>query len=101
MSEFFFVCTFSERVFAAIYTFSVSRVKVSRARAYFFVYCGAISELLSAAKKPAVRSKSGRKHIHTVQGVLYRSAIRDLFDNSIVVHKTGTTQTINLVLDTI
>ena len=27
--------------------------------------------------------------------------IRDLFDNSIVAYKTGTTQTINLVLDTI
>ena len=27
--------------------------------------------------------------------------IRDLFDNSIVAYKTGTTQTVNLVLDTI
>lgn len=27
--------------------------------------------------------------------------IRDLFDNSIVAYKTGTQQTVNLVLDTI
>ncbi|MBQ4131371.1 MAG: IS3 family transposase [Clostridia bacterium] len=40
-------------------------------------------------------------YIHTGQGVLYLSMIRDLFDNSIVAHKTGTTQTVNLVLDTI
>ena len=40
-------------------------------------------------------------YIHTGQGVLYLSIIRDLFDNSIVAYKTGTTQTVNLVLDTI
>ena len=40
-------------------------------------------------------------YIHTGQGVLYLSVIRDLFDNSIVAYKTGTTQTVNLVLDTI
>ena len=40
-------------------------------------------------------------YIRTGQGVLYLSVIRDLFDNSIVAHKTGTTQTVNLVLDTI
>jgi len=32
---------------------------------------------------------------------LYLSVIRDLFDNSIVAYKTGTEQTINLVLQTI
>ena len=40
-------------------------------------------------------------YIHTKQGVLYLSMIRDLYDNSIVVCKTGTQQTVNLVLDTI
>lgn len=40
-------------------------------------------------------------YIHTKRGVLYLSMIRDLYDNSIVAHKTGTEQTINLVLDTI
>ena len=40
-------------------------------------------------------------YIHTKQGVLYMSMIRDLYDNSIVAYKTGTKQTVNLVLDTI
>ena len=40
-------------------------------------------------------------YIHTGQGVLYLSVVRDLFDNSIVAYKTGTTQTVNLVLDII
>lgn len=40
-------------------------------------------------------------YIRTRQGVLYLSIIRDLFDNSIIAYKTGTTQTVNLVLDTI
>ena len=40
-------------------------------------------------------------YIHTAQGVLYLSIIRDLFDNSIVAYRTCTNQTVNLVLDTI
>ena len=40
-------------------------------------------------------------YIYPGQGILYLSIIRDLFDNSIVAHKAGTTQTVNLVLDTI
>ena len=40
-------------------------------------------------------------YIHTAEGVLYLSIIRDLYDNSIVAYKTGTAQTVNLVLDTI
>lgn len=40
-------------------------------------------------------------YIRTRQGVLYLSIIRDLFDNSIIAYKTGTSQTVNLVLDTI
>jgi transposase InsO family protein len=40
-------------------------------------------------------------YIHTKQGVLYLSMIRDLYDNSIVAYKTGTEQTVSLVLDTI
>lgn len=38
---------------------------------------------------------------NTKQGVLYLSVIRDLYDNSIVAYKTGTEQTVNLILDTI
>ena len=33
--------------------------------------------------------------------MLYQSIIRDLYDNSIVAYRTGTQQTVNLVLDTI
>ena len=40
-------------------------------------------------------------YIHTEQGILYLSMIRDLYDNSIVAYKTATQQTVNLVLDTI
>lgn len=40
-------------------------------------------------------------YIHTDQGVLYLSMIRDLYDNSIVAYETGTDQTVNLVLNTI
>ena len=39
--------------------------------------------------------------IHTSQGVLYLSMIRDLYDNSVVAYKTSSHQTVNLVLDTI
>ena len=40
-------------------------------------------------------------YIKTGEGFLYLSIIRDLYDNSIVAHKTGTSQNINLVLNTI
>ena len=40
-------------------------------------------------------------YIRTGQGVLYLSIIRDLYDNSVVAYKTGTNQSVNLVLDTI
>ena len=40
-------------------------------------------------------------YIHTQEGVLYLSIIRDLFDNSIVSYKTSTTQNVQLVLEAI
>ncbi|WP_371376310.1 IS3 family transposase [Sporomusa aerivorans] len=40
-------------------------------------------------------------YICTKQGVLYLSMIRDAFDRSIVSYKTGTEQTVNLVLETV
>ena len=40
-------------------------------------------------------------YIHTGQGILYLSIIWDLYDNSIVAYKTGTSQSVNLVLHTI
>lgn len=53
------------------------------------------------ASKPNSKWVTDISYIHTRQGVLYLSMIRDLYDNSIVACKTGTEQTVNLVLDTI
>ncbi len=53
------------------------------------------------ASKPNSKWVTDISYIHTRQGVLYLSMIRDLYDNSIVAYKTGTEQTVNLVLDTI
>ena len=53
------------------------------------------------ASKPNSKWVTDISYIHTRQGVLYLSMIRDLYDNSIVDCKTGTEQTVNLVLDTI
>jgi len=53
------------------------------------------------ADKPNSKWVTDISYIHTHEGVLYLSMIRDLYDNSIVAYKTGTQQTVNLVLDTI
>ena len=53
------------------------------------------------AERPNQKWATDISYIHTKQGVLYLSIIRDLFDNSIVAYKTGTEQNINLVLNTI
>ena len=53
------------------------------------------------ADKPNQKWVTDISYIRTGQGVLYLSIIRDLYDNSIVAHKTGTSQSVNLVLDTI
>jgi len=53
------------------------------------------------AERPNQKWVTDISYIHTKQGVLYLSVIRDLFDNSIVAYKTGTEQNINLVLSTI
>ena len=53
------------------------------------------------ADRPNKKWVTDISYIHTKQGVLYLSVIRDLFDNSIVAYKTGTEQNINLVLSTI
>ena len=53
------------------------------------------------ADRPNQKWSTDISYIHTKQGILYLSIIRDLYDNSIVAHKTGTQQTVNLVLDTI
>jgi len=53
------------------------------------------------ADKPNQKWVTDIAYIHTLQGVLYICIIRDLYDNSIVAYKTGTEQTVNLVLNTI
>lgn len=53
------------------------------------------------AHKPNQKWVTDISYIHTGQGVLYLSMIRDLFDRSIVAYKTATSQTVNLVLHTI
>ena len=53
------------------------------------------------ADKPNQKWVTDISYIKTMQGTLYLSIIRDLYDNSIVAYKTGTRQNINLVLSTI
>ena len=53
------------------------------------------------AERPNQKWVTDISYIHTEQGVLYLSVIRDLFDNSIVAYKTSTTQNVQLVLETI
>ena len=53
------------------------------------------------AERPNQKWVTDISYIHTKQGVLYLSVIRDLYDNSIVAYKIGTEQNINLVLSTI
>ncbi len=54
-----------------------------------------------SAERPNQKWVTDISYIHTKQGVLYLSVIRDLYDNSIVSYKTGTEQNVNLVLSTI
>ena len=53
------------------------------------------------ADRPNSKWVTDISYVHTKEGVLYLSMIRDLYDNSIVAYKTATQQTVNLVLDTI
>ena len=53
------------------------------------------------ADRPNQKWVTDISYIKTNQGFLYLSIIRDLYDNSIVAHKTGTVQNTNLVLNTI
>jgi transposase InsO family protein len=53
------------------------------------------------ATKPNQKWVTDISYIHTNQSVLYLSMIKDLYDNTIIAYKTGTEQTVNLVLNTI
>ena len=54
-----------------------------------------------SADAPSRKWVTDISYIHTKQGILYLSVIRDLYDRSIVAYETGAKQTVNLVLDTI
>ena len=51
--------------------------------------------------KPNTKWVTDISYIHTKEGVLYLTMIRDLYDNSIVAYKVASRQTVSLVLDTI
>ena len=71
---------------------------------YYSTICHRYENLLNRdfhADRPNQKWVTDITYIHTKQGVLYLSIIRDLFDNSIVAHKTATSQDVNLVLNTI
>ena len=71
---------------------------------YYSSYTHTYDNLLNRnfkADRPNQKWVTDISYIHTKQGVLYLSIIRDLYDNSIVAYKTSTTQTVNLVLNTI
>lgn len=53
------------------------------------------------ADRPNRKWVTDISYIHTGQGVLYLSMIRDLYDNSIAAYKMAAQQTVSLVLDTI
>jgi putative transposase len=53
------------------------------------------------ADRPNAKWVTDISYIHTTEGILYLSVIRDLYDSSIVAYRTGTEQTVNLVLQTI
>jgi transposase InsO family protein len=53
------------------------------------------------ADSPNTKWVTDISYIHTKEGVLYLSMIRDLYDNSIVAYKTGSEQNVRLILNTI
>ena len=67
---------------------------------YFHRY-GNLLDRNFTAERPNQKWVTDISYIQTKQGVLYLSMIRDLYDNSIVAFKTGTEQSVNLVLETI
>lgn len=81
-------------------------LSVVRRRKYYYYsdYAHRYENILNRnfnADKPNQKWVTDISYIHTKQGVLYLSIIRDLYDNSIVAYKTSTQQTVNLVLNTI
>jgi transposase InsO family protein len=53
------------------------------------------------ADRPNAKWVTDISYIHTKEGVLYLSMIRDLYDSSIVAYRLGTEQSVALVLNTV
>jgi len=53
------------------------------------------------ASRPNEKWVTDISYVITPRGTLYLSMIRDIFDNSIIAYRTGTEQSIKLVLDTV
>ena len=79
---------------------AVRRKKYRKYGEYLHRYPNLLNRDFSATK-PNQKWVTDISYIPTKQGFLYLSVIRDLYDNSIVAYKTGTEQTVNLVLSTI
>lgn len=78
----------------------IRRKKYRNYGAYLHKYPNLLNRDFSA-ERPNQKWVTDISYIHTKQGILYLSIIRDLYDNSIVAYKTGTEQNVNLVLSTI
>lgn len=81
----------------------LSQVRRYRSYRHFGKHLHKYPNLLNrdfTAAKPNEKWVTDISYIHTKQGILYLSMIRDLYDNSIVSYKTGTGQNVNLVLNT-
>ena len=76
------------------------RRKYRYAGEYLHKYPNSLNRQFTA-ERPNQKWATDISYIHTNQGVLYLSIIRDLYDNSIVAYKMGAAQTVRLVLDTI
>ena len=82
----------------------LSQIRRRRKYTYYSEYLHRYDNALNRdfkADPPNQKWVTDISYIQTKQGDLYLSKIKDLFDNSIVAYKTGTEQTVNLVLNTI
>lgn len=93
-----------ETILRVIQKYNLLSVVRRRKYHYYSDYAHRYENILNRnfnADKPNQKWVTDISYIHTKQGVLYLSIIRDLYDNSIVAYKTSTQQTVNLVLNTI
>jgi transposase InsO family protein len=80
---------------------------VARRRRPYTHYSDAIHRYENVLNRDFTARRSNQKwvtditYIHTTQGVLYLSAIKDLYDSFIVAYRMGTEQNVNLVTMTI